>query len=210
MAGRAGRTGHGAGDAFLILDSSDTSRDPKSGARRRLTVSEGAALLSGPLAMKCDCSFREPEILRRVLLELIVLHPKGGRLESQLRSFMTKTFFFRSLTGGSNHGSLQRDHYKEVDCFGKLWCAGEENVLSTISGLVKDALKFLISENFITSERSHKENAPGKDNRSMPDADAVGKTKADVWRFRATRLGIATVHSALECETVPIMRNHAC
>ena len=92
MAGRAGRTGRGDGDAFLILDATDTSRDGATGARRRLSVEEGTALLTGEL-QSLRSSFDEFDVMCRALLELIVLHPMVGRFERDLQRFVASTFF---------------------------------------------------------------------------------------------------------------------
>ena len=52
--GRAGRTQSTAGDAFLMLDCTDETRNKTTGAKERLTVLEGAKLMKGSCCCKSN------------------------------------------------------------------------------------------------------------------------------------------------------------
>eukprot|EP00750_Incisomonas_marina_P011072 INCI16337.1.p1 GENE.INCI16337.1~~INCI16337.1.p1 ORF type:complete len:642 (+),score=110.83 INCI16337.1:153-2078(+) len=182
MAGRAGRTGRGDGDAFLILDATDTSRDGATGARRRLSVEEGTALLTGEL-QSLRSSFDEFDVMCRALLELIVLHPMVGRFERDLQRFVASTFFgFTVHRAGASQAKA-------------------------VHGLVGRTLRFLCVHNFVVSER-----VPGIANaeNAAIASERLNLAKGPVfrWRFKATRLGVATLHSAMDCQTALGVKKH--
>lgn len=80
---------------------------------------------------------------------------------------------------------------------------------TAVEALVGRALRFLCSQNFIVSERvpvAVHANALGPRDAGGTDAAVASEPSSSVpgfrWRFKATRLGVATLHSAMDCQTV--------
>lgn len=182
MAGRAGRTGNGDGDAFLILDDTDTSHDSRTGIKRRLSVSDGVSLLCGH-PKQIASFFTNPQFLRRAVLELVALQPQKGVWEANLWKICEMSYFVHAM-----------QNQDSVNPFG--------NVRKTVT----DSLRFLCDANFILAEKCKRNNSS-----NVHHGGQVGPSKESVtfeWKFKPTRLGTATLHCAMDCIKVMRVKRH--
>lgn len=155
----------------------------------RLTLEEGIALLCGKTTVS---NYRvEAATVRhslcKIVLELVVLHPIEGILESQINAY-----FHDSLRGHCDDPNVQARQAKDL----KELCSQNSAITKNVIGSI---LRFLCNENFIGAEKTKKLSLQ---QHKTVEMNAESKQMLFDWRFKATRLGIATIHSAMSCYQV--------